>query len=184
MWDIPECEAVGSVRVINEKNSGASVKATLDERLSTWVNPGYYRDPNPYYDTATTDKNRLANAKNDIAGFETGDGITAEYTDGWSWYGDSVKKHDCKAFLQGNGDYLRFDMGLDDWCAFKINVPAAGRYRTVLNHSAAAPCANGAVYLIPVPGDGEKVEDYLTDAYKVGGFENYDPDIASADRPR
>ena len=175
-----ECEAVGSVRVINEKNSGASVKATLDERLSTWVNPGYYRDPNPYYDTATTDKNRLANAKNDIAGFETGDGITAEYTDGWSWYGDSVKKHDCKAFLQGNGDYLRFDMGLDDWCAFKINVPAAGRYRTVLNHSAAAPCANGAVYLIPVPGDGEKVEDYLTDAYKVGGFENYDPDIASA----
>ena len=137
-------------------DSGVRVTHELRSRVTSW-SPTQSSDPN------------------DIRG------ITEEYTDGWSFYGWSDKlKPTSTMFYQYNGTYLRVDMNvLGAWSAFRINFPEAGRYRSILEYNEYTSGGAADVYLIPVPKDGENVEDYLTDDWKLGSFESLNPAAGS-----
>ena len=167
-----EDEAVGFVRVINTAESGERVSHRLDlknnnARGESWINPSYYIYPELY-------KNQ-SRANNDICGFEEGHGITSDYTDGWSWFerDENIVKNDM-TFNLSSGSFLRTTLTKGQWFALKINLPAAGHYRATLGHLAYNALGEGVVYLAPIPKNGEKVEDYITDAYKIGRFNAYD----------
>ncbi len=167
-----EDEAVGFVRVINTADAEERISHRLDlknnnARGETWVNPSYYIYPELY-------KNQ-SRANNDICGYEEGHGITSDYTDGWAWYGrdENIVKNDM-TFNLSSGSFLRATLTKGQWFALKINLPAEGHYRATLGHLAYNALGAGIVYLAPIPKEGEKVEDYLTDAYKIGEFDCYD----------
>ncbi|MBQ2743721.1 MAG: hypothetical protein IJF32_13095, partial [Oscillospiraceae bacterium] len=171
--DGKDLKSYGYVRTTVTEESDLRIIMALDERKNTWVNPAYERMPEKY-------SNTLSNAQVDIAGFEPGEGITAEYTDGWSWYGDSNPSHDYKDFYQGNGSWMRFLLAEGGWAAVKRTFDSAGHYRASISHKTYAASMYGTdVYLIPVPGDGETVEDYLTPDYKVGWFQNSRQELAA-----
>ena len=164
--------AVGYVRVINPTDSGDRVSYKLDEKVNNsageaWLNPSYYIYPEHY-------KNQ-SRANNDICGVEEGHGITADYTDGWSWYGrdEAIAKNDM-SFNLSSGSFLRTTLTDGQWFALKVNMPKSGHYRAALEHLAYNALGAGYVYLAPIPKEGEKVEDYLTDAYRIGRFDCYD----------
>ncbi|MBR2181688.1 MAG: heparinase II/III family protein, partial [Oscillospiraceae bacterium] len=170
-----EVKAEGYVRVINKSASNLRVSASIDSRSDTWINPGYKRDNSLY--PAESD------AKLDIGGFDPGDGITEDFTDGWSWYGDSSGSHNHNTFYQVNKSYLRVRMSDGQWFAIKMNFENSGHYRAVVNHRATANNAYADMYFIPVPKEGEEVSDYLTDDYKLGEIMNYNPDVAKWNAP-
>ncbi|MBQ2742752.1 MAG: heparinase II/III family protein, partial [Oscillospiraceae bacterium] len=164
------------IRVIDAEDSGMRIVYALDTRHvnsrgEEWVNPTYEREPGHY--------KKADEEKYDIAGLvpET-DGITADYTDGWSFYtyDPGVIKQE-RTFFQSNGSFLRIRIAQDQWCAIKINIPETGHYRALLRHIAYNIGGYGAVYLIPVPGENENIEQYMTDAYKLGDFSSYNPEL-------
>jgi len=164
-----EIKAEGYVRVVFTAPSNAKVVADVDSRSENWINPGYLRDPSLY--------RSKDNALSDIGGFEAGDGISAEYTNGWSWYGDNADNHADNAFYQNNKTYLSFRMQDGEWAAIKMNFPNSGYYRTIINHRACAQSPYADIYFIPVPKDGESVSDYMTDDYRLGRLNCYNPDV-------
>jgi len=171
--------AVGYVRVIDPTDANARVTHTLDTTNNNaqgeaWINPSFFVDSTLYKNTSRANK--------DICGFEDGHGITAEYTDGWSWYGcgEDVVRGERSFFIQA-AEYLSAQVSKGKWFALKLNFMEAGHYRAAIEHLAYNTLGEGYVYLTPVPKDGEKVEDYLTDAYKVGDFNCYDANYTSAD---
>ena len=165
-----EVLAEGYVRVINKESSNLRVSASIDSRSDAWINPGYKRDKSLYSDEAY--------ASRDIGGFEPGDGITEEFTDGWSWYGDSANNHNENALAQVNKSYLRIRLSDGQWFAIKMNFENSGHYRAVVNHCATKISAYADMYFIPVPKEGEQVSDYLTDEYKLGKIMNHNPNVA------
>ena len=164
-----EAKAEGYVRYVRAELSGKGVFAKLDERKESWTNPGYLRDASLY--------TSLDRAKTDIAGFEAGDGITSDYTNGWSWYGDSADNHTETAFVQTNKSVLGVRMNDGEWFAIKMKFDTVGKYRTIITHRANAQSPHSDVYFIPLPEEGEKVSDYLTDEYKVGRLNSFNPDV-------
>ena len=165
-----ELFAEGYVRVVNKNNSNLRVSASINSRDEAWINPGYKRDKTLYSEEA--------HAEEDIGGFEPGDGITEEFTNGWSWYGDNANSHNYKTFLQENKSYLRIRLSDGQWFAIKMNFENSGHYRAIVNHRATAINAYADMYFIPVPKEGEGVSDYLTEEYKLGEIMNYNPDVA------
>ncbi len=170
-----EVFAEGYVRVINKNNSDLRVSARINSRSDAWINPGYKRDKTLYA--------KESDAITDIGGFEPGDGITEEFTDGWSWYGDNASSHNYNTFFQSNKSYLRIRMSDGQWFAIKMNFENAGHYRAVVNHRATKSSAYADMYFIPVPREGELVSDYLTDEYKLGEIMNHNPDIEKWNSP-
>ncbi|MBQ2742642.1 MAG: S-layer homology domain-containing protein, partial [Oscillospiraceae bacterium] len=174
-----EEDAVGYVRVIDPTDSGDRITHALDtmdnnSRGEAWINPSYYVDSSLYKNTSRANK--------DICGFEEGHGITADYTDGWSWYGcdENVVRAERTFFIQ-NGTYLSASVSKGKWFALKLNFKSAGHYRAAIEHLAYNTLGEGYVYLAPIPQKGEKVEDYLTDSYKVGYFNCYDKNFTATD---
>ena len=152
-------EATVRLRVTKEvmEDSGVRVSHELCNRSDSW---------NPLYSAY----------ENDIRG------ITAEDTDGWSFYGWSDKlKPGYAMFYQYDGTYLRLDMNIvGAWAAFRMHFPATGRYRSVLEYNQYNWGGAADVYLIPVPQDGESVEDSLTDDWKLGSMETLNPEAGNA----
>ncbi len=170
-----EIVAEGYVRVINKGSSNLRVSAKLNSRSDAWINPGYKRDKTLY--TAESD------AVKDIGGFDPGDGITEEFTNGWSWYGDNASSHNYNTFYQENNSFLRVRLSDGQWFAIKMNFENSGHYRAVVNHRATKINAYADMYFIPVPKEGEQVSDYLTDEYKLGEIMNYNPDVEKWNAP-
>ena len=171
--------AVGYVRVIDPTDANARVTHALDTtnnnaKGEAWINPSFFVDSTLYKNTSRANK--------DICGFEDGHGITAEYTDGWSWYGcgEDVVRGERTFFIQA-AEYLSAQVSKGKWFALKLNFIEAGHYRAAIEHLAYNTLGEGYVYLTPVPKYGEKVEDYLTDAYKVGYFNCYDANYTVKD---
>ncbi|MBE6965852.1 MAG: hypothetical protein E7441_07450 [Ruminococcaceae bacterium] len=166
------------VRVIDAEDSGERVAYALDTRHvnsrgEEWVNPTYVREPGHY--------KKADEEKSDIAGLvpET-DGITADYTDGWSFYAydPGVIKQE-RTFFQSSGNFLRIRIAQKQWCAIKMNIPESGHYRALLKHIAYNIGGYGTVYLIPVPEEKESIEQYMTDAYKLGDFSSYNENVSA-----
>ncbi|MBQ2743023.1 MAG: heparinase II/III family protein, partial [Oscillospiraceae bacterium] len=162
-------KATGVVRFVESNISGKRVEAKINSRKESWTNPGYLRDTSLY--------SGLARAQSDISGFEIGDGITEEYTDGWSWYADSVDEKTETSFIQNNKIALSARMQDGEWFAIKMKFEDAGKYRAIVTHRASIQSPYADMYFIPVPGEGEKVSDYLTDEYKVGRINSHNPDV-------
>ncbi|MBQ9986136.1 MAG: hypothetical protein IJP38_07505, partial [Oscillospiraceae bacterium] len=162
-------KAKGVVRFVKDKMSGANVAIKINARKESWTNPGYFRDPSLY--------SSLERAQTDITGFEIGDGITEEYTDGWSWYADSVDVQTETSFMQRNKIVFSARMEDGAWFAVKTKFDAAGKYRAIVTHRASIQSPYADMYFIPVPKEGEKVADFLTDEYRVGRINSHNPDV-------